>query len=128
MTLIPDSLRSGVHASESVSVGGCSPNPADTFSCSEQWDESVTYSPDGTTATVTILQVTVRSDTQKVIPNPGGGTTGHIGDTYTLRFLAPHLLRRTWTRGGFARDPSLWGNSYMCQTGLAPALVGGRGA
>jgi hypothetical protein len=107
----------------------CSGLPAGASGCFEQWSESVSYSPDGATATLTIVKVTaVTSGSNSVAAKPSSGFQGQVGDSYTLRFMAPHLMVRTWTQGTFARNPSLWGNPYLCQSGLAQALTSKCGA
>lgn len=123
-----------------ISVGGyavenlppdppCSGLPTGSPGCFEQWNESVAYSPDGATATLTIVRVTaVTVGSNSVVAKPSGGLQGQVGDSYTLRFMAPHLMVRTWTQGTFARNPSLWGNPYLCQSGLAQALTSKCGA
>jgi hypothetical protein len=107
----------------------CSGLPAGASGCFEQWSESVAYSPDGATATLTIVKVTaVTGGSNSVVAKPSSGFQGQVGDSYTLRFMAPHLMVRTWTQGTFARNPSLWGNPYLCQSGLAQALTSKCGA
>jgi hypothetical protein len=89
----------------------------------------VAYSPDGATAILTIVKVTaVTGRSNSVVAKPSGGFKGQVGDSYTLRFMAPHLMVRTWTQGTFARSPSLWGNPYLCQSGLAQTLTSKCGA
>ena len=108
----------------------CSGLPAGASGCFEQWSESVAYSPDGATATLTIIvKVTaVTGGSNTVVAKPSSGFQGQVGDSYTLRFMAPHLMVRTWTQGTFARSPSLWGNPYLCQSGLAQTLTSKCGA
>lgn len=107
----------------------CSGLPAGASGCFEQWKESVAYSLDGATATLTIIKVAaVTVGSNSVVARPSNGFQGQVGDSYTLRFMAPHLMVRTWTQGTFARNPSLWGNPYLCQSGLAQTLTSKCGA
>ena len=68
------------------------------------------------------------SGPQGTIANPLPGVAQAVGDSFPLRFVAVHLLKRTVMRSHLPQTDLRAANPYLCQTGIAPRLLSLFGA
>jgi hypothetical protein len=79
---------------------------------------AVVRSANGMQLTATITAITYADNKGKALPAPDPSESPTVGDSWNLRFAAPHLMKQTMVRSAV---PWL-GNPYWCGDGLAASL------
>ena len=89
---------------------------------------SFVRSPDGKRLTATIESVRFTDDKGKPIPDPHPGDSSAVGDSFSLEFVAAHLMKRTIIHSSWPASDQRDGNPYWCGNGLAESLANRCGA
>ena len=89
---------------------------------------SFVRSKDGKHLTATVVAVGYVDNKGKPIPKPDGVDSSAVGDSFSLKFVAPHLMKQTIIHSSLSAIDQRYGNPYWCGRGLAEALVPRCGA